>query len=163
MKKLLDIYFRFPVLLDYIIGLSLICVVHYYVKKSILTVPKEETILDYGSETTTVLLTLAGFILTFLTVLITFKTGKIEGNKPVTLMEKFCDSSLYSDTTRLLKNGVQSLIFVTLIIYVLRFVNIFGIVVLYYWIIVSIIVLLLTILRSLFILDNILKFHTGDN
>ncbi|RZJ76758.1 MAG: hypothetical protein EOO45_01210 [Flavobacterium sp.] len=163
MKRLLDIYFRFPILFDYLLGIGLVGVVHYYVKKCILTVPKEETVLDYGSETTTVLLTLAGFILTFLTVLITFKTGKTEGTKPLTLMEKFCNSSLYSDTTKLLKNGVQSLIFVTLIIYVLRFVNIFEISVLYYWIILSIIVLLLTILRSLFILDNILKFHTSDN
>jgi hypothetical protein len=163
MKALLNIYFRFPVLIDYLIGLTLVGVIHYYVKSCILTVPKEETVLDYGSETTTVLLTLAGFILTFLTLLITFKTGKPDRTKPPTLMEKFCNSSLYSDTTRLLKNGVQSLIFVTLIIYILRFVNIFGIAVLYYWIILSIIVLLLTILRSLFILDNILKFHTTDN
>ena len=160
MRKVLDIYFRFPVLLDYILACGLVGAVHYYIKHHILTIPKDDVILDYASETTTVLLTLAGFILTFLTVLITFKTGSSENSNTPSLMETFCNSSLYKDTTRLLKDGIKSLIFVTLIIYVLRFVNILGIWVLYYWIIFSIIVLLLTILRALFILDNILKFHT---
>lgn len=160
MKRLLDFYFRFPVMIDYLLGITLVGTIHYYVKQCILSIPKEETVFDYASEATTVLLTLAGFILTFLTVLITFKTNNVDENRKPTLMEKFCQSSLYIDTTRLLKDGIKSLIFVTLIIYILRFVNVLGVWLLYYWVIFGIIVLLLTILRALFILDNILKFHT---
>jgi hypothetical protein len=161
MKKILNFYFRFPVLLDYLLGFCVIGVVHYYIKQCVITVPKADTVSDYASETTTVLLTLAGFILTFLTLLITFKTGKVERSNP-TLMERFCNSSLYGDTTTLLKDGIKSLLFVTLVIYLFRFVNILGVWALYYWIIFSIVVLLLTILRALFILDNILKFHTDN-
>ncbi len=163
MKRVLDFYFRFPILMDYLVGFSLLCLVHYCVKNCILEIPKEESILNYASETTTILLTLAGFILTFLTVLITFKTGKVEESENITLMEKFCNSSLYKDTTTLLKNGIKSLIFITLVIYILRFVNIFGIWLLYYCIILGVAVLLLTILRALFILDNILDFHTENH
>ncbi len=163
MKKTLDYYFRFPILIDYILGASLSGTVYLCVRNGILASPKEETILDYASETTTILLTLAGFILTFLTLLITFKTGRVNGNKAPTLMERFCDSLLYTKTTQLLKNGIKSLIFVTLVIYVFRFVSILGTYALYYWTIFSIIILLLTILRALFILDNILNFHTHEN
>lgn len=160
MKKALDFYFRFPVIIDYTVGLIIISIIHYFVKENVLKIPKEDQILDYASETTTVLLTLAGFILTFLTVLITFKTGSTVPPPNPSLMESFCNSSLYKETTRLLKNCIKSLIFLTLVIYVLRFVNILGIWVIYYWVIFCIIGLLLTISRSLFILDNILKFHT---
>jgi len=160
MRKVLDLYFRFPVFIDYVLGLSVVGVMNYNIRLGILKIPKDEIILSLASETTTILLTLAGFILTFLTILITFKTGNLAENKNPSLMEKFCNSSLYKETTKLLKGGIKSLIFTTLVIYVLRFVNMSDIWVLYYWIMLSIIVLLLTILRALFILENILNFHT---
>lgn len=163
MKRLLNFYFRFPVIIDFIIALITVLTTHHFIKCGGLTVPDKEQILDYASETTTVLLTLAGFILTFLTVLITLKTGPSSAlpTNP-SIMEAFCNSSLYKETTRQLKNCIKSLIFLTMVIYLLRFVNILELWLTYYWVIFSIIVLLLTILRSLFILDNILKFHTED-
>jgi len=163
MKKILDFYFRFPVIIDFFIGISSVTFINHYIKLGYLSIPKDEIILDYASETTTVLLTLAGFILTFLTVLITFKTGSNTLSSTPSIMESFCNSSLYKETTRLLKNCIKSIIFLTMVIYMLRFINLFGLWIMYYWIIFSIIVLLLTILRSLFILDNILKFHTDEN
>lgn len=160
MTRILDFYFRFPIIMDYLTGLGLVSIIRYYINANILLIPKDDVILDYASETTTVLLTLAGFILTFLTLLITFKTGPADNTRPQSLMESFCRSSLYKDTTKLLKNCIKSLIFLSLMIYILRFINIVGIFTLYYWVIFCVIVLLLTILRALFILDKILKFHT---
>ena len=163
MKKILDFYFRFPVVIDFAIGLGIVFIINYYVNQKNLTIPEKQLILDYASETTTVLLTLAGFILTFLTVLITFKTSSTALPSNPSIMEAFCNSSLYKETTRQLKNCIKSLIFLTMVVYMLRFINILGLWITYYWVIFSIIVLLLTILRSLFILDNILKFHTEDD
>lgn len=163
MKKILNFYFRFPVAIDFAIGIGIVFLINYYVNQKQLTIPEKQLILDYASETTTVLLTLAGFILTFLTVLITFKTSSTTLPSNPSIMEAFCNSSLYKETTRQLKNCIKSLIFLTMVIYMLRFINILGLWITYYWVIFSIIVLLLTILRSLFILDNILKFHTEDD
>lgn len=162
MKKILDFYFRFPVIIDFVIAFLVVLTTRHFTKRGTLTIPDKEQILDYASETTTVLLTLAGFILTFLTVLVTFKVGNSTLPTKPTVMEAFCNSSLYKETTRQLKNCIKSLIFLTMVIYMLRFINILGLWITYYWVILSIIVLLLTIMRSLFILDNILKFHTED-
>jgi len=164
MKKIMDIYFRNPVKVDFILSFLLIGILYFLAKKSILLVPDYQTISTNASETITIALTLSGFILTLLTVLITFKSGVKEVNDHnqagSNLLDIFCNSPYFGVTTSILKNCVKALVFTSIIIYSCRlFVNNFNYLFLYLTSIMGIIIVVLTILRSLYILNKILEFQ----
>lgn len=171
MKKskyvLLDVYFNNPVKYDYIISFLFVFFLKRYFINQHICIPGIEQIMALASETVTILLTLAGFILTFLTVLITFKldAGKYE-SKPeedMSLLEKFSHSGLYFDTTNIFKNSIKSVVFASLLIY---FVRILSVNLSDEWVFLitvgGVVILILTLARNLFILDKILEMQKED-
>jgi hypothetical protein len=163
----LDIYFRRPVLWDYISALVICFVGGILFDKGYLVIPKEDYVMSMASDLSNISLTLAGFILTLLTVLITFKSGtskrpeqdNLESDN-TTVFELFFSSDLYFQTVKHFKNCIKSLIIITVIGYSLKlginqghysynfFFNLFGLV-----------IVILTLWRSLLILSKIIKMQ----
>src|SRR5690606_32803109 len=79
----------------------------------------KEDVISITTDVTTISLTLTGFILTLLTVLITFKTSskakKIEIESSESLFNLFFASGYYYETVKLLKNCIKSLIFIAIV------------------------------------------------
>src|SRR5690606_26011444 len=116
---LLNKYFQRPLFWDYSLCF-LICIISIYLyKKNILDLPPAADSISVTTDVTTISLTLSGFILTLLTVLITFKSGshikKIEPENSETIFNLFFASSYYFETIKHLKNCIKSLIFVAIV------------------------------------------------
>jgi hypothetical protein len=161
---ILDHYFKHPVKYDYLLGISLSFCAFRLHRAGLLGVPKDEYLMSMASDLTTIALTLAGFILTLLTVLITFKSTSTvsrhnyTGEEP--LFDLFFASGLYFTTVMHLKNCVKSLTFITIVGYSLKlllpgqyhiYIFLFNI--------VGLAILSLTIWRSLLILTKVLNMQ----
>ena len=126
--------------------------------------PDYDRSLSVTSDLANVGLTSAGFILTLLTVLITFKSSskvnKRNYSEDESVFELFFASELYFTTVGILKNCIKSLILISVIGYSLKlgiaeeilnylfFYNVFGL-----------IVISLTLFRCLLILTKVLKMQ----
>lgn len=161
---ILDKYFKHPVFWDYTISLFVVLtsMVLYY--NEYFNLPKVERSISLTSDLSNVGLTSAGFILTLLTVLITFKSGSKITKENYTdnnsLFELFFVSDLYYITIKILKNCIKSLIFISVVGYGFKlgikqsflqytfFYNIFGL---------SIIAL--TLWRCVLILSKVMKMQ----
>lgn len=161
---ILDKYFKRPVLYDYIISIIIGIILYLSFYKGLFNLPIDERSLSMTSDLANVGLTSAGFILTLLTVLITFKSSsrinKNNYSEDDSLFELFFTSDLYFTTVRILKNCIKSLILISVIGYALKlgmpkeflkyvfFYNVFGL-----------IIIALTLYRCLLILTKILKMQ----
>lgn len=162
--KLINFYFVNAIKLDLFISSAFGCLTWLLFDKFTIRIPNEDFILNSVSDIANISFTSAGFILTILTVLITFKAAsqpkeKIE-NYDSTL-DWFFQTSLYSVTTHLLKDCIKVLIALGLIGYMvkillpenLRFYS-------FYFIIFSLILLSLTLFRCLLLLSKVLGLQT---
>lgn len=167
---ILDLYFRRPIFWDFLISLFL-CIVSYYLfKNGIIELPTKEETIAITTDITTISLTLAGFILTLLTVLITFKSSspiniKKNGNEvDQTVFSLFFTSGYYFETVRHLKNCIKSLIFIAVFGFAIKlflpatykpnafFFNVIGLG-----------IILLTIWRCVLILSKVLELQREDH
>ncbi|MFT3796479.1 hypothetical protein [Flavobacterium sp.] len=134
--------------------------------------PCKEDAMAVTSDVTNISLTLSGFILTLLTVLITFKSGskikKIEPDNDETVFNLFFASGYYFVTVKHLKNCIKSLIFIAVVGFICKlflpteykpnafYFNVFGLG-----------IILLTISRCVLILSKVLDLqqqeHDNDN
>ncbi len=120
----LDQYFKRPLLYDVLLAsfITLFAVLSNY--KFWLLIPKEDTYVSVVSDISNISLTSAGFILTFLTLLITFKSSSSlapkESISGKSVFDVFIASGLYFITVRILKNCIKALILVALTGYVLK-------------------------------------------
>ncbi len=116
---MIDRYFRQPLVYDYFITLVSCAMLYYLYLKEIISLPIETTSISMSTDVSTIALTLAGFVLTLLTVLITFKTGaKIVNNsnqEDLPLFDLFFSTPLYFKTVDLLKGAIISLVFVAVV------------------------------------------------
>lgn len=158
------LYFRYPVFIDYTIA-AIVCLFFSVLnERDILLIKKDS---DYGAITTdlsTIALTLAGFVLTLLTVLITFKTGaripNEDNREEVPLFDYFFSSKLYFDTINLLKNCIKSLIFIAILGFTLKLLLPAEYLhLLFYSNILGLIIIVTTLLRSLAILTSIVNLQ----
>jgi hypothetical protein len=161
---ILDKYFKQPLFWDYLISSSITVVFIVLYNYNSINLPKIDRSISITSDLSNVGLTSAGFILTLLTVLITFKSGskitKENYTDNNTLFELFFTSDLYFQTIKILKNCIKSLIFISVFGYCLKigltqdnlqftfFYNIFGLA-----------IIALTLWRCLLILTKILKMQ----
>lgn len=161
---ILDKYFKQPLFWDYLISLSITVIFIALYKYNSINLPKIDRSISITSDLSNVGLTSAGFILTLLTVLITFKSGtkitKENYTDNNTIFELFFASNLYFQTIKILKNCIKSLIFISVFGYCLKigltqnklqftfFYNIFGLT-----------IITLTLWRCLLILAKILKMQ----
>lgn len=161
---ILDKYFKQPIFWDYLVSTILTIIFVVITNYNIINFPKIDRSISITSDLSNVGLTSAGFILTLLTVLITFKSNvkisKENYTENDSIFELFFASDLYSLTVKILKNCIKSLIFISVFGYILKiglpqdklkltfFYNIFGL---------SIIAM--TLWRCLLILTKILKMQ----
>lgn len=161
---ILDRYFRRPILYDYLISIIIGIILFLTSNYGIFNLPKDERSLSMTSDLANVGLTSAGFILTLLTVLITFKSSsninKKNYSEDDSLFDLFFASDLYFTTVRILKNCIKSLILISVIGQALKlglpkeylkfvfFYNVLGLV-----------IIAMTLYRCLLILTKILKMQ----
>lgn len=167
MSKLLDRYFRNPILIDYILAFLAVIAAFCLVLNGHLYLPSTDRLYSTVSDICTVSLTMAGFILTLLTVLISFKSTSRVDSKNLkiddSVFDIFFTSSLYFRTVEILKNAIISLTFVSLCGYLLKILfNSPEMPVLFYYCIFSVIIVILTVLRSVIILSSIINMQRDD-
>jgi len=136
------------------------------VKNNILFIPDDDYNLSMASDISNIGFTSAGFVLTFLTLLITFKssstTSKERGNETDTLFNLFLATALYEETIKHLKNAVKSLIFMAIIGYSFKLLlNPTYQYLTYYFNISGVFLTAITLWRCLIILTKILKMQKG--
>ncbi len=161
---ILDIYFRRPILYDYLISIIVSAMFYFFYRKGIVNLPNNEHSLSMTSDLANVGLTSAGFILTLLTVLITFKSSstinKKEYSEDDSLFDLFFASALYFTTVRLLKNCIKSLILISVIGFALKLVIPKEYLkYIFFYNVLGLIIIALTLYRCLLILTKVLKMQ----
>ena len=161
---MIDNYYKRPLLYDYaialIVGISLFWLYH----KGFMTLPTNEVNVSMATDIATIALTLAGFILTLLTVLITFKTGaKIPNStnqEDLPVFDLFFSTRYYYDTVELLKGAIKSLVFASILGFTLKLVlrdN--DVKYLFFSNVLGLVIIVTTLLRSLLILTKIVDLQ----
>lgn len=159
----IEIYFKRPVFWDYILS-SLIGVGFYFgIQKEIINYPKGDSIIEIITDISNTSFTSTGFILTILTVLITFKASSKRKKKVKdydSALDLFFQTPLYGKTTYHLKNCIKSLIFLAMLGYLIKSLipddlKNYA----FYFVIVGIFILAFTLVRCLLILNKILKLQ----
>jgi hypothetical protein len=161
---MLDRYFKYPIITDATLGLTLNLVLWYLFKGGKITLPEKSINISISTDVSTIALTLAGFVLTLLTVLITFKSAAKIPNEynafDTSVFDRFFSSSYYGRTIELLKGSIVMLICVSVLGFVLKltlrdncinyifFSNCFGL-----------LIIVTTLWRCLVILTNIVKLQ----
>ena len=152
---------------DYSLALALSLASYLMFKNGSIVLPKVEYMVSIASDLSNISLTLSGFILTLLTVLITFKSGsKVTKDSDVedeSLFNLFFASDLYFHTVKHFKNCIKSLIFIAICGYSLKL----GLpeksyFYLYFYNFLGLVVIVLTLWRSLLILTKIIKMQKTE-
>lgn len=164
---MIDIYFKRPVFWDFILSTILTVFVFVLLNKNLISLPKEEYIQAIASDLSTVALTLAGFILTLLTVLIAFKSGskitKDTNPENENLFDLFFATSLYFQTVNHFKNCIKALIFIAIFGYALKLgLNEKCYTYIYYFNVFSLVIIVLTLWRSILVLSKIINMQNTD-
>jgi len=157
-------YFKAPIFWDYTSLIVINIVLYVLVYHDLLEVPEDKYNLSMTSDISNIGFTSAGFVLTFLTLLITFKssstTSKQSDNQSDTLFNLFLATGLYDKTIIHLKNAVKSLIFMAIIGYLFKILlNPSYQYLTYYFNVCGIFLVSITLWRCLIILTKILNMQ----
>jgi len=162
-KSLLDRYYKRPSVYDLIITIVIIILLVILEQKNIIK-------LDFDCESKTIAgigITISGFVLTILTILITLKSNELsikeKKKKNNNSFKIFLKSELYGQSINILKNGVLSLLIVSFLTLALSmfFDNLYcayGI----YLDLACIIFIIMVFLRSFYILNLIFKMQNKE-
>ena len=165
---ILDGYFKRPLTWDYFIAVVLCTLGFVLVHEKIILKPKADDCMAIITDVTNISLTMSGFILTLLTVLITFKGGskitkvEVDSNEP--LFDLFFVTGLYHETVKHLKNCIKSLIIIAFIGFTIKIffpdslkTDVF------YFNIVGFTIIILTITRCLLILGKVMDLQKEND
>jgi hypothetical protein len=155
-------YLRAPLIWDVVLSLISCLLALILLREGVVQIPNMLSLNQVASDVSTIGLTLTGFILTMLTVLITMKDGSTidstESVENLTGMELFFSTRLYQDTVDYLKRAIASLIIISLGGYIIRiFLAGENKIVIYYFTIVGTVILILTTIRCLIILNKVVN------
>ncbi|CAI9682030.1 hypothetical protein HZQ11_12915 [Elizabethkingia anophelis] len=161
-----DFYFKKPVFWDYIIALGIMLLLYLAYQKSRLSIPDAQDSYSLTGDLTNITLTLAGFILTILTVLITFKDSSNDvqiTDDNVSSFNKFFSTDFYYETVKHLKNCIKSIIFISAIGF---FIKLFMLNELrkffFFYNVLGLTITILTVYRCLLILSKVLVLQKKD-
>lgn len=165
---ILDKYFKKPLFWDYTLCVITSAICYYLVEKKYISIPTKEDAIAVTSDITNISLTLSGFILTLLTVLITFKSTtpiiKKENRNSETVFNLFFASGYYFETVKHLKNCIKSLIVVAIIGFSIKlFVPSQWKTQTFYFNIIGLGIIILTITRCLIILSKVLDLQEKEH
>ncbi len=166
-KFILDKYFERPILWDYIIAVLITTGLYYIKEKGGLQFAEEDVFKQLISDLGNISLTLAGIILTLITIFISFKSNfdskkdsdiEVENNP----FQTFFQTDLYFDSVKYFRGAMKSLLFIGVLNYALKvFISIYSINHWYLLTVTSIIIIVLTMIRSLMVLGLILDLQSG--
>lgn len=161
---LLDTYFKRPLLFDFIISISLVGILYFGVIKWCIELPKPDRLNTIASDLAAISFTAAGFILTFLTLLISFKSSskitKEDYSEDEPLFNLFFASDLYFITVRILKNCIKSLIITASVGYFLQLIlPLYLVEYVFFYNVFALTIIVLTLFRCLLILNKILQMQ----
>lgn len=167
---IVDIYFRKPVLYDLVLGVVFSTAMVFLKWRNFITLPKSDIMLSVVSDLCTVALTLAGFILTLLTVLVSFKST-VKSSRDLkldsdSLFDIFFSTSLYFDTVMHLKNAIICLSAISVSGYGLKLALPEGVYIyLFCFCCFTLVVILMTLWRCLMILSKVVELqkHAADD
>lgn len=161
---MIDLYYKRPLLYDYGLAFLLSTVLYWLFNRQLIILPANDVSVSMATDIATIALTLAGFILTLLTVLITFKTAaKIPNGSnqdELPLFDLFFSTRYYYDTVNLLKGAIKSLVFVSILGFSLKLIlrgN--DIAYLFFGNVIGLVIIVTTLLRSLLILTKIVNLQ----
>ena len=156
----LDRYFRYPVLWDYVFASIASAISYYLVLKHMLTLPTAERIYSTVSDLANTSLTLAGFVLTLLTVLISFKSSSKMINEDIKSTDTLFDVffSVFH-----LKNAIKSLTLISLVGYILKLLMTDSLrQYLFFFSFFAVTIILFTLWRCIVILNQIVKLQQNN-
>src|ERR1700744_1066445 len=161
---MIDAYYKKPLLYDYSLAILIAVILYFLYWHQTITLPAKDVNTSMATDIATISLTLAGFILTLLTVLITFKTGaKIPNStnqEELPLFNLFFSTRYYYDTVDLLKGAIKSLVFVAILSFTLKLIlrdN--QLEYLFFGNVGGLIIIVATLLRNLLILTKIVDLQ----
>lgn len=157
-----DFYFRKPVLIDYVFSIIIVAVNFFLFVNNKIAISSKNNSYSLTGDLTNVSLTMAGFILTILTVLITFKENSPSESKKEsnTIFNKFFSTDYYFESIKHLKNCIKSIVFIAALGFFLQiFINEDDHEYFFFYNILGLIVLILSVQRCLLILSKILTLQ----
>ncbi len=160
-------YFRNPIVWDVFIATILAVTTVIAHNINYLIKPTNENILETLSDFSNIGLTSSGFVLTFLTILITFKSSnsvdKNNATENNSVFEIFFASELYFETVKYLKGCIKSLLSVSIAGYIFKLLlSSSQVSYLYYFNVFSIVIIVLTLWRCLLILSKIIELQRSQ-
>jgi len=159
----LELYLKRPVLFDLAIGILLVLLYVLGIEKLFLKYPSAQSGIEILTDVSNLSFTSAGFVLTILTILITFKAGSRKKKKIKdydSALDLFFQTPLYKTTTQHLKNCIISLLVIAVMGYLLKaiapqdkFIYVFQ------YTIFSLSILSLTLMRGILLMNKVLKLQ----
>lgn len=132
--------------------------------KCIIIYPDKDTLTSISSDLFTISLTIAGFVLTLLTILITFKssttTNKDSNPEKESLFNLFFATNYYFETVKHLKNAVKSLLLISISGFFIKLlITPHALIALFYFSAFGLVIIAITLARSLIILSKIIQLQ----
>lgn len=164
--KLIDKYFRNPILYDYVISVIIVIGLISLTKQNYLSLPAADKTSLFSSDLGAIGFTVSGFILTLITILLTLRSGQIISQEKLTNSSSpfkvFLGSPLYAKSIDILKYGVLSLVIISLLLYLLKLLVPDSLMqFLFYFNIVGLIIIFTTFLRCFYVLGLIMKMQNS--
>ncbi len=169
MKKLVDRYLASPIFYDTIVAMAIYAGVYFVFSKcsTAEAYPTKETILSIVSNLIGTCVSLAGFILAALTIIVTFKSNlKVKGiEHSDNALELIFSSHHYDKIVKVYRDAILELVILFIILYFVWLFSDLLVNTLTFATVVGVEMTSFTILRSLFILFTILKLekHTLES
>jgi hypothetical protein len=130
----------------------------------VFSISSKERSANFASDLGAIGLTISGFILTLITILLTLKSSQLLQERPLTNASNpfqiFLASALYMKSIHILEHGVLSLVFISLILYTSKLIlQESELCYIYYIDIVDLIIILSTFLRCFYVISLIMKMQ----
>jgi hypothetical protein len=162
--KIKDLYYDRPILYDYLIAFILLLVLFLLEKYNFFQLPCSSKSSDFASDLGAIGLTVSGFILTLITILLTLKSGQLLSEDKLTNKSSpfkiFLSSKMYNRSVDILKHGVLSLVLISILLYILKLtLPTDYLLYIFYINILGLVIILTTFLRCFYIIGLIMRMQ----
>lgn len=163
----MDHYFKKPVLWDLVISACVAGLVYFVIQRQLLALPLQSELVDFNANLLGAAFSSAGFILTILTILITFKTSHPKAGADTqnsSVFDLFFSTGLYQRTVSLLRNCIWELFVVCAVIAFIRLgSSMFLPVFIYLMNLACTLLVLLSLVRCLIILSKVMALQKDSD
>lgn len=163
-KNSLDILYKYPILVDTILGILFCVIIKLYESKyGYLSIYKSYDV-SICSDLGAIGLTISGFLITIVTILVSFKTSslidKTDLKKDSNSFLIFISSPFYFQTVKFINKSVIILVILSITNYILKiFISTEYNYIMFFTNIITVILILTTFSRSIYIINLIIKMQ----